>query len=432
VTNHTLFEWERRRFDAANAIPVAAAEQLVRVGKAASDHLPGKPAVFDFGRDALAAKQVVGVVQADGVSCEILPKVDREVDPAATSELRRQLIHMLGVAYDLPVANGTPATLDTQGETLLEILIGLFARSLAEVVRRGMPRRYVGHEEDLSTLRGRLHINRQFTKLAVTPDRLACRFDALSSDITLNRIMKATITHLAAVSQSAVNQRSLRELAFTYADITAVPPRDLDWAVLIDRSNARWRQLLALAKLLLGGRYQTTSHGESQGFALLFEMNSLFERYVTLLLGRVAVAHGLELTAQGGQRPCLRSEGGDALFHTYPDIQLQTHGEVAMVVDTKWKRLEAVTAENANRGVSQADVYQMMAYAKLYQCPELVLLYPHHGGLGPGTVTARYSMLPGSGERLTVASLDLSSEPATVAGLVALMSLVGAGARAAA
>lgn len=428
MTNHTLFEWERRRFDAANAIPVTAAEQLVRVGKAASDRLPGKPAVFDFGRDALAAKQVVGVVQADGVSCEILPKIDREADPAATSKLRRQLVHMLSVAYDLPIADGPPAILGTQGETLLEILIGLFARSLAEVVRRGMPRQYIEHEEDLPTLRGRLDIIRQFTTLAVAPDSLACRFDALSSDIMLNRIMKTTITHLAAVSNSAVNQRLLRELAFAYADITAVPPCDLDWAVVIDRSNARWRQLLALAKLLLGGRYQTTSHGEGQGFALLFEMNSLFERYVALLLGRVALAHGLELTAQGGQRPCLKSEEGDVLFHTYPDIQLYSNGQVTIVLDTKWKRLDPVTAQDAKRGVSQADVYQMMAYAKLYRCRELVLLYPHHSELGRDVMAAHYAMLPLSAERLTVASVDLISESATIEGLSRLLSALGSNA----
>lgn len=430
MSHHTLFEWERRRFDDVDAVPVASVERLVRVGAAASERLPGKPAVFEFGRDALAAKQVVGVIQADGVSCEILPKVDREADPAAAPELRRQLVHMLGVAYDLPVADGAAAALDTQGETLLEILIGLFARSLAEAVRRGMPRRYVDHENDLPTLRGRLDVRRQFTTLAVSPDRLACRFDALSSDIMLNRIMKATVTRLAMVARSAANQRLLRELAFAYVDITAIRPRDLDWTVVIDRSNARWRRLLALAKLLLGGRYQTTSHGEEHGFALLFEMNTLFERYVASLLGRVAAAHDLDLVAQGGRRACLQPEEGGTLFHTYPDIQLHARGEVAMVIDTKWKRLEPVTAEDAKRGVSQADVYQMMAYARLYRCSELVLLYPHHGGLGPEPVTARHTMLPLGGERLTIASLDISNETATMDGLAELVSRVGARARA--
>ena len=54
-----------------------------------------------------------------------------------------------------------------------------------------MPRRYVGHEDDLSALRGRLDVKRQFTVLAASPQRLACRFDELSTDIALNRIMKA-------------------------------------------------------------------------------------------------------------------------------------------------------------------------------------------------------------------------------------------------
>jgi 5-methylcytosine-specific restriction enzyme subunit McrC len=38
--------------------------------------------------------------------------------------------------------------------------------------------------------------------------------------------------------------------------------------------------LLALAKLILGDRFQTTTAGEARGFSLLFEMNTLFEEFV--------------------------------------------------------------------------------------------------------------------------------------------------------
>jgi 5-methylcytosine-specific restriction enzyme subunit McrC len=54
--------------------------------------------------------------------------------------------------------------------------------------------------------------------------------------------------------------------------------------------------------------------------------------------------------------------------------------KVVQVIDTKWKRI-ASRIDDEKQGVSQADVYQMMAYGRLYGCPRLTLLYPHHHGL---------------------------------------------------
>ena len=55
--------------------------------------------------------------------------------------------------------------------------------------------------------------------------------------------------------------------------------------------------------------------------------------------------------------------------------------DVVHVIDTKWKRLSS-RMDDAKQGVSQADVYRMMAYGQLYRSPRLTLLYPHHSGLG--------------------------------------------------
>ena len=45
-----------------------------------------------------------------------------------------------------------------------------------------------------------------------------------------------------------------------------------------------------------------------------------------------------------------------------------------MILDTKWKSL--VDKPRLNYGISQADMYQMYAYAKKYDTSEIWLLYP--------------------------------------------------------
>src|SRR5258708_851741 len=76
-------------------------------------------------------------------------------------------------------------------------------------------------------------------------------------------------------------------------------------------------------------------------------------------------------------------EGLDGVgrFATRPDIMVLSACEPVLIIDTKWKRL-AGAIDDAKRGVGQADVYQMMACAQVYRCARLMLLYPHHAGLG--------------------------------------------------
>ena len=65
--------------------------------------------------------------------------------------------------------------------------------------------------------------------------------------------------------------------------------------------------------------------------------------------------------------------------------------------------------DDPKQGVSQADVYQLMAYSQLYRCPEVMLLYPHHGDLPPEPICTRFAIASdGAEETLQVATLDVT------------------------
>ena len=218
----TLLEWEHLPFgpDANDpaTIPEHLGDRLAAVAAASPLAGRGGDGGLEHRRKGLRARGVVGMIVAEGAVLEILPKID---GAGGNGGVRRRLIHMLAVALDLDVAAGDVAAHGEQDETLLEILIRLFSTRLVEAVRRGMPRRYVAENEDLPTLRGRLDVTRQFTRLAAAPHRLACRYDALSHDIALNHIMKAVVTRLSRIARADDNRRRLAELAFAYAEIAA-------------------------------------------------------------------------------------------------------------------------------------------------------------------------------------------------------------------
>lgn len=378
-------------------------------------------------RSRLRAQQMVGVLAAEGCSLEILPKIDPDLPDGAASfgELRKQLVDMLDVAYDLDISMGAETAMERGADSLLEVLIRSFSRDLLQEARRGLPRAYVRHEEDLPRLRGRLDVLRQFTHHAVRPDRLACRFDEMTSDIPLMQIMKATVHFLDRHARSSSTRRLLAELRFTFADISEVQvTRQLWQQVRIDRTNLRWQRLKNLAGMLLSRDWQVTSSAtkEPDGISLLFPMNELFELYVEKTLRRTFAGTDIEVIGQGGNRYCLGDWTDDGkpvkgnAFRTRPDIILKQGNSIVAIIDTKWKRL-ATDVLDRKKGVQQADVYQLMAYARIYwpslealddkMNPRLMLLYPAIPGSNDEGMAHSFGISAGR-ELLALGKIDVS------------------------
>lgn len=359
-------------------VPEAEAGRLLALAERAARRLklPGpETAVLTRTHRGLEAKQVVGILATPGTTLEILPKIDGE-----DGAVRRALVRMLAVAWELPVADGELAALDTQRHDLLELLVGLFVGRLLAAVRRGLPHRYVVHEEDLKLLRGRLDITRQMTHLAVRPDRLACRFDELSPDTPLNRVLKAAVSRLARLTRSPANARKLADLAarFELVRRTADPLRE---PVRLDRTNTAFHDLHHLARLFLAGEWQSTAGGRAAGFALLFPMNDLFEAFIGKSLQR-ALASCRTVTVRLQDRrhyALLDADGRTRLFNLKPDAVIEAPPGRSIVLDTKWKPL---AADERTLGVKQSDVYQMLAYARACGAARLVLLYPWDREMG--------------------------------------------------
>ena len=408
MIRRTIHEWERISYGTDETeIPESHADKLAAVARASAFSGLGGEGVLEHGRKGLRARGVVGVIATSSCQLEILPKIEGTGESAVDNALlRHRLIHMLAVALDIRIDAGAMTQLAWQRHTILELLIRLYCSKLADAVRQGIPQQYTSQEDDLPVLRGRLNVTRQFSTLAVSPQNLACRFDARSPDIALNQVMRAAIGKLSRLAQAQDNQRALRELSFAYADISEVSPAALRWdLIVLDRTNTRWRELLSLARLFLSDRHQQTSAGPIDGHALLFEMNVLFEEYVARQLTRALAGTNLNVSASE-YRYCL-FEGETRRFRTLPDLIVRQGSRIALIIDTKWKRITRI--DDPKQGVSQADVYQLMAYSRLYDCPHVVLLYPHHGELPPDPMLQRYSIaMPGAPESLFVATIDVT------------------------
>ncbi len=315
---------------------------------------------------------------------------------------------MLSKTLDLPIADGMLTNLEVQHYDLLEILIRLFCDRLFEAIHRGLTRRYIAFVDDLPLLRGRLDAIRQFTINAGMPQRLACRYEELSPNIPLNQIMKAAVARLRGIAHAPINQRRLNELELAFAEVRGVSSSRLPWnEVILDRTNRTWADLLKLAQLLLGDRFQTTSSGADAGFSLLFEMNTLFEEFVGRSLQAALLRGGAHVRLQRMKGHALLASDGKGRFATVPDIVVESLGHDVWIIDTKWKRLKSI--DDPKYGVAHSDVYQMMAYSQVHHCKRLMLLYPQHHGIHQEAGRIADFKVSGTDDtQLVIATLDLA------------------------
>ena len=368
--------------------------------------------VFHWRAHALVARHWVGVLQVPGISVEILPKIEGgHAAPGGDAEslafARQNLLYMLAVAGDLPLRERDIADLSLQRMPLSETLLALFATRLDEALRIGVEHGYVTEEDELPVLRGKLVPARQAAKLPARLDRFALRFERFCEDTPLNRILKAACRAGLHAEPAAGTGHTLRRCVGVLDDVAdlPVPQLGLD-RVQLTRQNERFRTLFNFARLILGQQAPTASSGATRTFSLLFDMNAVFERFVAGFLQRYVLPAfpAITLRAQArGYGLHLLNRGETGVLRLKPDLVLTDGTANLLVVDTKWKRLDAARREIRP---SREDLYQMFAYAHRFQCSRNALLYPLMEGLEPHD----YAVPDPSGARIGVRFIGLSRD----------------------
>jgi 5-methylcytosine-specific restriction enzyme subunit McrC len=149
------------------------------------------------------------------------------------------------------------------------------------------------------------------------------------------------------------------------------------------RLNERFRPAFNLARLFVENSTLQLSAGQHQTFAFVFDMNRLFEEFVYRFLvryrGRILPSSWRDVRIREQSRGkavylAERLPDRREAFRLVPDILFTSpSGKAALVIDTKYKQLDR---SQHRSGISEEDVYQMLAYATRFECPQTLLLYP--------------------------------------------------------
>ncbi|WP_149702473.1 McrC family protein, partial [Campylobacter concisus] len=338
---------------------------------------PGRDKKGDF----LQAQNYVGIIQTkSGDSLEILPKIhdnDNGSNKEAVENSKRILLRMLKTLKNHPFKNINIANLKSLNLPLLEIFISMFLDEVSKLIKIGIKSDYVELEDNLKFLKGKLKISEQIRKNIVHKERFYVCYQEFSIDRAENRLIKSTLEFLYRRSKSSKNQRLIREYLFIFDEISSSSDINADFSRLkLNRQTKHYEQALLWSKIFLQNKSFSPYRGSDVAFALLFDMNTLFESY----FGNFIKKKLPDAILQHSQKHLIEKPKG---FMLKPDIFLR-HQKQNYIADTKWKIVKS------GDDISQADLYQLYAYGKKYECGRLYLVYPRISGVDQKAMKFKY------------------------------------------
>ena len=377
----TIFEFDKVVEAKAGAVGLAVPRRVFAWLDMQSlrndDDAPGwlKPTHLS-GQRAIQVTSYVGVIRAPcGFQIEVLPKTGRNTSPDDARALLIEMLKCLAGFRHIKTAN---ADLVAERMPLLEVFIQQFLLAVGSLVKRGLRSDYVARQDNLFALRGRLLVARQISQNLVRRDRFFTEHDEFSQDRAENRLIHTAFRHVLTLCRSRESQRVARELSFVFSDV----PPSVDVAqdiqrIRLDRGMGYYESALDWAKLILQGLSPISGMGSHHAPSLLFPMEAVFEAYVEKHLAR-QLRTDFVLKAQASSQH-LVAHDDQRWFRLKPDLLVKQKQTTRLVLDTKWKLLDAAKKNGREKyQLSQADFYQLYAYGHHYLdgTGDIVLIYP--------------------------------------------------------
>ena len=329
----------------------------------------------------------VGAFEVAGLSVRIAPKIGvPQLLSLACYALGR--VRLQSGAFDFHADTALP-------DTLALALVAAAGRAF----RHGLLHGYQTREEALMTVRGRIRFDEQVRRRFGIPMPVEVRYDEFTDDITANRLVKAAAHLLGRMRlRTAATRNGLVQLSAALDNVSLVEfsPRQVP-EVAFDRLNGRYREVVALSRLILEHNAYQVERGTVRAPGLLVDMINLFQDFVTVALREALGVAGDRFGERWVDTLDVPARGERGRVRLRPDLVWRDGSRPVFVGDAKYKRVDDDRMPNA-------DLYQLLAYATALDLPGGMLVYAK-GEAEVADFTVRHS-----GRRLRVSALDLSGD----------------------
>lgn len=319
---------------------------------------------FDLKHNGVVFKQFVGVIHVDGLTIEILPKIDNNGEDV--NLWQGVLVEMLRVTRKLKVQKVGDADVRKQQIHLLDIYFEWFLTEVQLLLHQGLIKQYYKETGNVKALKGKLEFASHINKNLVHKERFYTTHQVYDKDHLVHQVLFKALDIVEKCTKGHYLYSKCKTVQLDFPEVTSISVTEATFAKLPkNRKTAPYETALAIARLIILNYAPNISSGNERMLALLFDMNSLWEEYVLVRLKQVQDEYGVRISGQ-------QSKGFWNGINIRPDIVIEKGeggAKETFIIDTKWKNI------NGSKP-STDDLRQIYVYNEYWQSDKAMLLYP--------------------------------------------------------
>ena len=323
----------------------------------------------------LKSNKYVGVIHYEGNKINLLPKIffdsEREYQTNEVNQIQNHILWWLSYCRKIKFPN-YQASLGSAKSDFFEVLIYLFSKYTRELLNSSIYQQYEEVNRELSFIKGRLNTNEYINENLSKGKwhKLNCTYDAFVFDNEFNRIIKYVTTLLFNVTSSQDSKKNLREILFILDEVSDARATGEQCSIIsFNPMFGEFETVRDYCQLFLTNCISFDYKNDLKLFAFLLPMEYVFEDFIFGFIDKE-----LEKVTAKAQRSDTYLDEGKA-FNLKPDLWLKTDHK-SLIADTKYKIVYS-DERDPKKGISQNDLYQMLAYAVRFEVDEIILFYPN-------------------------------------------------------
>lgn len=341
---------------------------------------------FIVGYEKITFKQYVGVIQVDGLTIEILPKIDN--DGKNETSWQNALVEMLRITRKLKVQKVGEADINRQQIHLLDIYFEWFLEEVRLLVHQGLIKQYYKETSNVKALKGKLEFAAHIQKNLVHKERFYTTHQVYGKDHLIHQILSKALGIVEKCTKGNYLYGKCKTVQLSFPEVKSISvDKSTFTKVPKSRKTAPYKNALAIARLIILNYSPDVSSGNENMLAILFDMNLLWEEYILACLREASGDKNVSIYGQDSKKFWKN-------ISIRPDIVIEKveDGKTErFIIDTKWKNIDYSEP-------STHDLRQMYVYNEYWDSKKAMLLYPSKDTVFNKVDFNPFSTIEGRGE----------------------------------
>jgi len=327
------------------------------------------------------------------------------------------IYYLLCYAWDVLEEKETLADVDVLDSTdLLDLFARVLVNGTRRLLRRGLDRGYLPHENELPGVRGKLLVTRTLRCDLLRHGRTACAWDELEYDTLPNQILKTTLQHLR--DYGALDKSIRADMHDLLRWLTPVQSIDLRAEhfrrVQLHRNNRLYGFLLNVCEFI-HEHWLPAEHGGGRRFRDFVRdgLPALFEKFVfNFFQHELSTDWHVSAPVFTWQFVAANEDAVALVPRMETDVCLRC-SDRAIILDTKFYSNALKERSFGSAKLSPSNLYQLFTYLRQravepgWEQADGVLLYPR-------TTRDFFVEFTSHGHRIRALTLDLTQSWKTI------------------